>query len=121
MHHINPDNDLYQRTLKVFEDKSGPFTSFDRVTTNEAVAIADTVSSECPMIARHAAMNGTVTAVYCDEEIAVVLDEFPGGETAVGIGAQSLDGYGRALLMVGAIDDDPGCSQPEGSDSSDLT
>ena len=43
----NPDAHLYRRTIQTFEEKTGPFTSFDKVPTPDAVIIAGMVSAEC--------------------------------------------------------------------------
>jgi len=115
----NPDAHLYRRTIQTFEEKTGPFTSFDKVPTPDAVIIAGMVSAECRLLARHSDLNGTVTAVYGDDDFVVLLDEFPNGQTAIGIGAQCPDSYGRALVLVGAIDHDPGPMVAEGSSTDD--
>jgi hypothetical protein len=115
----NPDAHLYRRTIQTFEEKTGPFTSFDKVPTPEAVIIASMVSTECRLLARHSDLNGTVTTVYGDDDFVVLLDEFPNGQTAIGIGAQSQDSYGRALILVGAIEHDPGSLVSEDSSTDD--
>ena len=74
----NPDAHLYRRTIQTFEEKTGPFTSFDKVPTPDAVIIAGMVSAECRLLARQSDLNGTVTAVGTGSS-AVVLNGAIGG------------------------------------------